>query len=340
MNNRLSLSTKIIAILSAIALIIVIFVPIWRIELSAPQYPEGLVMQIYSNHLAGDVQIINGLNHYIGMRELHVDDFVEFQVLPYIIGALGLFGLVAAAVNRKWFFYTWAICFFVFAFASMIDFYIWEYNYGHNLDPAAPIKVPGMTYQPPLIGFKQLLNFGAYSIPDIGGWMLVSVGVALLYGFIREIMDYKKQKLKLNSLLVATLLIPAFFFSSCSTGPQAINFGVDNCDYCVMTIVDEHFGAEVVTNKGKAYKFDDLHCLNKFLEEEQVLEKDIKEIYYIDFSKPTSFITASNALLLQGDDIKSPMASNIATFEEVDSLKKYQEYFNAKEIQWEDYKNN
>lgn len=340
MNNKLSLSTKIIAILSAIALIIVIFVPIWRIELSAPQYPEGLVMQIYSNHLAGDVQIINGLNNYIGMRQLSADDFVEFTVLPYIIGALGLFGLFAAAVNRKWFFYTWAICFFVFAFASMVDFYIWEYNYGHNLNPAAPIKVPGMTYQPPLIGYKQLLNFGAYSIPDIGGWMLVGVGVTLLYGFIREIRDGKKMKLKLNSSLAAILIMSAFFFSSCSTGPQAINFGVDNCDYCVMTIVDEHFGAEVVTNKGKAYKFDDLHCLNEFLEEGKVTETDINEIYYIDFANPSNFIVASNALLLQGEAIKSPMASNIATFSEIDSLKKYQEYFNAKEIQWEDYKNN
>lgn len=340
MNNKLSLSTTIIAILSALALIIVIFVPIWRIELSAPQYPEGLVMQIYSNHLAGDIQIINGLNHYIGMRELHADDFVEFLVLPYIIGALGLFGLIVIAVNRKWFFYTWAICFFVFAFASMVDFYIWEYNYGHNLDPAAPIQVPGMSYQPPLIGYKQLLNFGAYSIPDIGGWVLVSVGAALLFGFIKEVMDYKKKRLKINTSLAVTFLIPVFFLSSCSTGPQAINFGVDNCDYCVMTIVDEHFGAEIVTNKGKTYKFDDLHCLNKFLEEELIPEAGINEVYYIDFSKPTSFITAPSALLLQGEGIRSPMGSNIATFGEIDSLKKYQEYFNAKEIKWEDYKNN
>lgn len=337
MKNNLSLNTKILAVLSAIILIIVIFVPIWRIELSAPQYPEGLVMQIYSNHLAGDVQIINGLNHYIGMRELHVDDFVEFSVLPYIIGALAFFGFLCIAINRRWFFYTWAICFFIFAFASMVDFYIWEHNYGHNLDPMAPIQVPGMTYQPPLIGFKQLLNFGAYSIPDIGGWMLVGVGLALLTGLIIEI---RKTRKKINTAFGSLFIIPALFFGSCSTGPQDIAFGEDNCEYCVMTLVDERFGAEIITKKGKAYKFDDIHCLDKFLEDELIAESDIEEIYFINFSKPTTFITASNVLLLEGDDIRSPMGSNIATFGDTDSLKKYQEHFNATEIKWKNYKSN
>lgn len=339
MKTNLSLSTKILAALSAILLLVVIFVPIWRIELTAPQYPEGLVMQIYSNHLAGDVQIINGLNNYIGMRQLSADDFVEFTVLPYIIGALALLGFLTIFINRKWLFYAWAASFIVFAFAAMVDFYLWEQDYGRNLNPTAPIQVPGMTYSPPLIGFKQLLNFGAYSTPDIGGWMMVVIGLALLLGFIKEIKDSKNKKSKLNASLVAIFIASSFFLSSCGTGPQAIHFGVDNCDYCVMTIVDERFGAEIVTNKGKAYKFDDLHCLNKFLEEELISDADINDIYYIDFSKPTTFITASNALLLRGEDIRSPMASNIATFAEVDSLEKYQEYFNAKKIKWEDYKN-
>lgn len=338
MKNRLSLSTKILSAISAILLIIVIVVPIWRIELTAPQYPEGLVMQIHADRLAGDVQIINGLNNYIGMRQLSADDFVEFTVLPYIIGAFALFGLLAIVINRKWFFYTWSILFFVFAFAAMVDFYLWEQDYGRNLNPKAPIQVPGMTYSPPLIGFKQLLNFGAYSTPDIGGWMMVVVGLALLYAFIKEFMS--SRKLKSKASLGIALMISILFLSSCGSGPKPIQFGSDNCDYCVMTIVDEHFGAEIVTNKGKAYKFDDLYCLHQFLDEELVAEEDIKEIYYIDFSKPTNFIVASEARLLHGEHIKSPMASNIATFGEVDSLTKYQEYFNAREIRWEDYTNN
>jgi copper chaperone NosL len=62
---------------------------------------------------------------------------------------------------------------------ALIDFYLWGYDYGHNLNPEAPIKIEGMSYQPPLIGTKVLLNFTAFSGPDIGGWIFIGVGVLL-----------------------------------------------------------------------------------------------------------------------------------------------------------------
>lgn len=191
-NKGLLKITRILSLICGISLIAVIFLPIWRIELDAPQYPEGLAMQIFSNKLAGDVDIINGLNHYIGMRTLHANDFVEFSVLPYIFAALALFGILTAIVNRKWFFFVWGGAFVLFAILAMFDFYIWEYNYGHNLNPMAPIQVPGMSYQPPLIGFKQLLNFGAYSIPDIGGWIMTLVGLIIVFLAFIEIKSINK----------------------------------------------------------------------------------------------------------------------------------------------------
>ena len=66
----------------------------------------------------------------------------------------------------------------------MVDFWRWEYAYGHELNPDAPIQVPGMAYQPPLIGYKQLLNFGAFSIPDIGGFLFILVGLLLLIALL------------------------------------------------------------------------------------------------------------------------------------------------------------
>lgn len=177
--NTLHPITRILAAVCGLAIVVIIFVPIWKIELDAPQYPEGLELYIYANKLGGQVDIINGLNHYIGMRELHEKDFVEFVALPYIIGAFAVFGLLTALVNRKWFLYTWFILFVLFGVAAMVDFYMWLYNYGHNLDPRAPIQVPGMTYQPPLLGFKQLLNFGAYSIPALGGWIMLAAGITM-----------------------------------------------------------------------------------------------------------------------------------------------------------------
>lgn len=187
-------SNRIILIVCSFALIAVIFLPIWRIELDAPQYPEGLEMRIYSNKLAGDVEIINGLNHYIGMKTLHADDFLEFTVLPYIIGFYALCFLTVGIRGKRKLVYLLFIGFLLFGIVAMVDFYLWEYDYGHNLDPAAPIKVPGMAYQPPLIGFKQLLNFGAFSIPAVGGWIFIAVGVAVAYCAIQEFRAQHQRK--------------------------------------------------------------------------------------------------------------------------------------------------
>src|SRR5690606_21366316 len=83
--------------------------------------------------------------------------------------------------------------FLLFGGVSMVDFWQWLYAYGHDLDPSAPIKVPGMAYQPPLLGFKQLLNFGAFSIPAIGGWIFIACGVLLAYCVYAEWRINKKR---------------------------------------------------------------------------------------------------------------------------------------------------
>jgi len=182
MKQLLTKPVRVIALVSGLLLLPAIFLPLWRIDLIAPQYPEGLYMQIFAGKLGGDVQIINGLNHYIGMRELHVDDFVEFKVLPYIFGFFAIMGACVFWLNKKIAFIGYAASYILFCIIAMVDFYRWEYDYGHNLNPEAAIQVPGMTYQPPLIGFKQLLNFGAYSFPDIGGYLLTLTAVLLLIG--------------------------------------------------------------------------------------------------------------------------------------------------------------
>lgn len=179
-NNKLPGYARLLLVLSSIILIAVLFFPFWQIQLSAPQYPEGLVLLIYANKLAGNVDIINGLNHYIGMKTLHTADFFEFTILPYIIGFFSLAILLTAIIGKRIWLNIIFILFVCFGIIAMIDFWRWDYNYGHNLNPDAAIIVPGMAYQPPLLGYKQLLNFGAYSIPDVGGWMFIGVGVILL----------------------------------------------------------------------------------------------------------------------------------------------------------------
>lgn len=183
-----------VVLLSALLLALVLFFPIWEIQLTAPQYPEGLALQIFAGKLGGDVEIINGLNHYIGMKTLHAKDFIEFTILPYCIMFFALLVFVTAIRNRKSMLYFTTVLFIIFCIVAMIDFWRWEYNYGHNLNPEAPIRVPGMAYQPPLLGYKQLLNFSAFSIPDIGGWMFIAAAVLLVLCMVTEIIVSKREK--------------------------------------------------------------------------------------------------------------------------------------------------
>jgi len=189
--NSLQKITKALLILSGIGLIIAIFVPIWSIYLEAPQYPEGLAMYIHSNKISGEFEIINGLNHYIGMKVIKVDDFVEFKVLPYILGVLGVIFAAVAFLNKKVGLYALTIFYAIFGIGFMYDFWRWEYDYGHNLNPEAPIIVPGMSYQPPLIGTKVLLNFTAHSWPNIGGVIMIAVAFILI---ALSYMEWKKAK--------------------------------------------------------------------------------------------------------------------------------------------------
>jgi copper chaperone NosL len=190
-HQKLTLLSRVVVMVCGVLLIVVLFVPLWQIELAAPQYPEGLVLKMHPNKLAGNVDVINGLNHYIGMKTLHANNFIEFTVLPYIIGFFVAFCFLVALVNKRKWLSGLLISFVLFGIIAMADFYRWNYNYGHDLDPNAAIQVPGMSYQPPLIGYKQLLNFGAYSIPDTGGWIFISVGLLLLTAVI---IQFKKNK--------------------------------------------------------------------------------------------------------------------------------------------------
>jgi copper chaperone NosL len=162
---------------AALILIATYFVPIWKIDLNAPQYPERLGLRIWLDEIGGlkpnDLQNINALNHYIGMKAIIPESIPELKIMPFIIAFMIFFGLFNAAIGKPVLPKIWVVTFVVIGIAGLIDFYLWGYDYGHNLDPSAPIKVPGMTYQPPLIGSKQLLNIDAVSLPYTGGYIIL-----------------------------------------------------------------------------------------------------------------------------------------------------------------------
>ncbi len=169
-------STALIAI-GALLLILTFFFPLWTIDLDAPQYPEGLGLRIWINEISGlrpnDLQNINGLNHYIGMKVIEPDAIPELEIMPYIMIFMILFGLLNAYLKNKKLIYIWLILFVILGAIGIYDFYMWAYDYGHNLNPNAPIKVPGMTYMPPIFGSKQLLNINATSFPSVAAIVIL-----------------------------------------------------------------------------------------------------------------------------------------------------------------------
>jgi copper chaperone NosL len=329
---------RILLVVGAMALLVVIKVPMWRIDLNAPQYPEGLKLFIYPNHLGGNVDIINGLNHYIGMKSLHTADFFEFKILVPIIIGFSVLLLIAAIVGKRWILQTVFVLFALFGIIAMYDFWRWEYNYGHNLNPDAAIVIPGMAYQPPMIGFKQLLNFGAYSIPALGGFLFAGVGVLLLAVNIFEFRNKKRIKRIITQSVVAkpavaVILAAAVFLSSCNASTQPIVLGKDNCSYCKMPFGDARFGAEAISSTGKVYKFDDAHCLRSFISENSKPTNNWK-IYFVDFGGKHDFIDAQKAFYLKSESFRTPMNGNIAAFQTEESLQQAKQEFGGNTVTW------
>ena len=197
MKPEASPASRLIVLAAALSLITLFFVPMWKIDLQAPQYPEGLGLLISIHTIEGvgphDLKNINGLNHYIGMKEIVPDAIPELAYIPWILVGLIGWGILAAATGKRWLLYSWFAALVLSATAGLVDFYLWGYDYGHNLDAEmAIIKIPGMTYQPPLIGTKNLLNFTATSLPTIGGWIAIVAGMLAGWRSWKEVRAAKR----------------------------------------------------------------------------------------------------------------------------------------------------
>ena len=179
--------------------------PMWNIRLGAPQYPEPLGIDIHVNGLRGesefDIQNIDGLNHYIGMKTLPKPaEMWEFSVFPKVVLAMSvagiLIGLLAffGKLSPIWFL-IWFIVMSGFAAFGIYDFNLWLVDYGTDLDPNAILKLVNpdgtpMQYNPPLLGHKRLLNFDAYSYPRMGGILL---GIGMLFTLLAFFLGRKAQ---------------------------------------------------------------------------------------------------------------------------------------------------
>lgn len=169
---------------------LVYWTPIWFINLEAPQYRDGLRLIIWLNQVTGgsefDLKNINLLNHYVGMKEIHANDFIEFKYMPYVLGVMMAGALATFCYPKIIMVYLGLISFLTTATAGLYDFHRWEYNYGHNLDSNAALSIPGISFEPPLLGCKAMMNFNTCSWPHVGTFLLLLAGGIIGYVIFDE----------------------------------------------------------------------------------------------------------------------------------------------------------
>lgn len=170
---------RLLFVVAAICLALSIYFPWWNLELVAPQYPEGLNLTVYPSHLSGEIDIINTLNHYIGMADIVQEGFPELKVIPYVIWAFVLLLILNAFFPSGKFSFVILLLFIVGGMWGIYDMYHWLHTFGTQLDPEAPIKVP--PFVPPVVGKNTLANFTTYSSFRMGFYLVV---VAVLFFII------------------------------------------------------------------------------------------------------------------------------------------------------------
>jgi copper chaperone NosL len=185
--------SKILMIIGALLLLGLFVFPLWNISLEAPQYPIPLAMDIHINKFSDthefDIKNINLMNHYVGMKYIP-ETIPEFKLFPLVIAAMIALGVLIGFLGKYKLFLVWFILMCLLGFAGMYDFYLWEYDYGHDLDPKAIMKFTNpdgsiMGFQPPLFGSKDILNFKANSYPRLGAYlMFLGMSMTLIAFFV------------------------------------------------------------------------------------------------------------------------------------------------------------
>src|SRR5262245_55588001 len=188
---------RVLLLVAALLLIPTYLLPLWKLTMFAPQYPDGLHLDIHSYKLEGsnkgqDVKETNILNHYIGMKDLTTEDFTEFKWMPFVIGMLGLLFLRAIVHGRLGDLLDVAVLYVYFGLFSLWSFAYKLYSYGHNLAPTASVKVP--PFIPPLFGHKKLANCEVYSFPSAPAHALAAAGAAVLLALFLGWRDARREE--------------------------------------------------------------------------------------------------------------------------------------------------
>ncbi|HMQ52023.1 MAG TPA: cytochrome C [Anaerolineae bacterium] len=175
---------------AAILLVISIFLPYWSLILHAPQYPNGLVVHAYVNHLEGDVQEIDGLNHYIGMRPLNEAAQLERQISIFAIAAIALLVFATVFIHSPWSLLL-ALPAILLPPVFLADLYFWLNNFGQNLDPTAALSSSVEPFTPTILGEGMIGQFRTEAFADFGLLLASAASILILIGLYLQRRAYK-----------------------------------------------------------------------------------------------------------------------------------------------------
>jgi hypothetical protein len=192
LDRPVSATGRVLLVAAIVLLLVGGTLPLWRISLVAPQYSEGLTLDMYSYQIVAgnggqDLAEINTLNHYIGMKPIAEADFLEMKLLPFAIGVFALLSLRAAAVGRVITLVDLSVLFVYFGAFSLGSFAYRLYSYGHHLDAKAPMTIP--PFMPVVFGSQQIANFVQTSLPMAGTACMTAfflLVVAALWSSVRD----------------------------------------------------------------------------------------------------------------------------------------------------------
>jgi copper chaperone NosL len=346
--------SRLLMALAGLLLLPVFVLPLWSIRIVAPQYRDGLGMFIglrdIWGHTQHDIQNINILNHYIGMKPIVPAEVDVLQIMPWVLGFLIISALLVALLNRRWLIGAWLVAFTVLGAAGMYEFYSWNYDYGHNLSPDAPIKVPGMTYVPPIIGTKTLLTIKASSYPSWGTLFIVlafaAAVTALVLRFRRPTVGAEAVRTvpapRPFSAAAAVMALVAVTACGQAAGDDR-NAGLNAvpefpaggaCAYCGGEIPAERFGGEIVTRAGETYRFMSVECLAGFIAAGTIGSADIRSMRVVDYNDGERLIDAESALYVRSEQRSSPNGLNLLASDSEKVAHNLHFFFGGERMSW------
>ncbi len=343
--------------MAAALLVPVYALPLWSIRIVAPQYREGLGMFIglrdIWGHTEHDIQNINILNHYIGMKPIDPAVVGVLTIMPWVVGFLMIAALVVALIGKRWLVGAWLGAFAVLGTAGLVEFHAWNHDYGHNLDPMAPIKIPGMSYQPPVFGTRQLLNMSTSSYPS---WGTLFVALAFLCGALALVNEIRGGAVrrsvaaagaKLGSGLrtaagVAAVAAVALLTACGGAEPRDLQAAhiaefapnSPDCSYCEGTIVESRFGARLIMLDGTVHHFLGIECMAGFLLEGRVAPDSVKTMQVVDFNHGERLLEAADAYFIRMDFERSPGGLDLVAVETEKVAGTLHYFLGGERMQW------